>query len=151
MRYRAAKNISGNESIRKLDSLEIDVRGICGEYACSKILNICPYSIFCVRPSWDKSYVDNGDLLYSGLNLDVKSVTSDAHKLKVPQRLKNGSIDIFVLMHGQDKFWELLGAIPASDVFNRSRYDRQHRCYNVSPSELWTIDECVAYCEALKV
>jgi len=98
----------------------IELRGIVCEASMAITLGLDIEQVF---KSGNRSAIkgtDLGDLNYDGVLLDIKGVRYSHSNLLVPQSKKNTVIDIYVLVHEDEKWGNrFLGAIPFHKAFGQ--------------------------------
>lgn len=102
-----------DRKIGSADSVSLDVQGFGGELAFSKTFNVYPDLYVKARRTTE----DRGDVIWSGLCLDVKSTPMDGGDLLVPIWKKSRYVDGYALMTGEFPTYVYRGMVRSEQVF----------------------------------
>ena len=131
-------------------SIEVDMRGMCGELAFCKLFKIYPVTIF---ESGEKDVVkssskrtDEGDaVLPNGKIVDVKTTNFNTGRLIAPRWKKPGIIDLFALMTGENDTFVFRGFMSEKELLRPHRLRQMRRdapeSFVADQNELRELDE----------
>ena len=133
------------DSDKNADGWKMDLVGIAGEIAFSRLFNVYPDTDISVTCS--SKGQDHGDVTipFNGINyvVDVKTtIYSRGKLLVVPWKdFKNSGVDLYALMTGVFPSYVFRGFISSKDLFRKENYQTMngHKCYLANQSKL-TID-----------
>jgi hypothetical protein len=150
---RNASNRSGGIRDAKIgggSSLEVDMRGMCGELAFCKLFMVYPKTIFesgekDVIKSSSKSTDDGDATMSDGRVVDVKTTNRSSGRLIAPRWKKPGNINLFALITGENDTFTFRGFMNERELLRPHRLRQMRRgapeSFVAEQDELRELDE----------
>lgn len=100
-----------------VNPVSVDIEGVAGELAFAQMLDADTEEIKRIGVTSCEQGTDHGDVVYQGLNIDVKTTRYEAgHLLIYEHKLKNAQVDAYALLTGWRGRYTFRGVISASAV-----------------------------------
>lgn len=127
-RYEANRDAGVDPNlISGVDEIRMDQEGVCGEIALSKGLKQLDQDIEKIKDTSLRSVsrgTDEGDLIYKGLILDVKTTKYEKGHLLIKKHKLNAQVDGYALITGWNGWYTFAGYIEKDEVEKVGRLEK---------------------------
>jgi hypothetical protein len=153
--YLAVLRKKGNRAVNPVDAvaefgLEADYverEGVMSELAFCQLANVYPDQVFSIGHRSATKGEDDGDLTVNGICIDVKTTKHQTGRL-VSFR-KNPSVDLIVLMTGEEGCYRFVGGMQSEDMYQSYRWGipngMKQKCFSAVQQELMTAKQVMDY------
>lgn len=150
-RYLATQRKQANRQVNPRDYVKefglepsyIEREGVMSEMAFCKMVNVYPEQVLHIGHRSATKGEDDGDVVVNGICIDVKTTKHQTGRL-VSFR-KNPSVDLIVLMTGENGCYRLAGGIASQDMYQQTRWGippkMKQECYSAVQEELMTVKQ----------
>ena len=138
MRYEIARAVNRkDQQIGKQPSWQTDEDGIGGEIAASRLLNVYPNLVLKPDAGWD--------ILYQGMNIDVKTTRYINGRLLAKLNSRDEEVDAYLLVTGTFPEYNVIGYASRDSLLSPENIiDLGHgKGYGLSQEQLTPVEELV--------